>query len=256
MGCFMREMAPAVSRVPYMTTPGNHEGLWNFTGYKSRFPHPDTAYGGPSDAMYYTFSVGPVRFVMLDSETEWNGPRMDPVQVAWAKRVMTEANAQGQFIWVGFHRPMYCSVGKDWPNMNSACGDGQAGFLRAQLEEALMDHEVAAVHYGHVHMYERTVPVYNGTIVGSYENATAPAHWMNGGPGCEEGFTHYDADQVWQPWSAKHIDTTSFLHWDISEQASGSQQMRRFFCNATLTSSKTGDSFDNVILTKNVNIKA
>ena len=235
---FMREMQPIVSRVPYMTCPGNHELLWNFTAYKQRFFTPLPGYGAPSDAMYYSFSVGPIRFMMMDTETPWDTPRMDDVQVAWAEKVLTEANAQNQLIFVGFHRPLYCS------NNGHDC-HVYAPWLRSKIEPTLLRHDVAMVQTGHVHDYERTFPMFNGSAVAyNYENTTAPVSWVNGAPGCEEGLSSFPsaAPPAWS--GSRQGANVGFLSLIMTNDANGKKIQAEFIL------SKDMAVFDNITITK------
>ena len=236
---FMRQMQPVVARVPYMTCPGNHEALWNFTAYKQRFFTPATGYGGPKEAMYYTFSAGPMRFVLMDSETWWDTPRMDPVQVDWATRVLNEANEQKQFIYVGFHRPLYCTTPGGY-----SCNIDQE-WMRQRIERQLYDHRVGILHTGHVHNYERSYQVYNGTVVStSYANTTAPVSLVNGAGGCTEGLESWGDRREFPEWSAKRLMTTAFLRMTVSsEETTHTAQM-------TFWSSMNATALDSVTITK------
>ena len=86
---YMRWLEPIASRVPYMVTPGNHESechspacltghaawglpLSNFTAFNARWAMPHAESSGTSN-MWYSFDVGPLHVVSLNTETDWPG---------------------------------------------------------------------------------------------------------------------------------------------------------------------------------------
>ncbi len=93
--------------------------------------------------MYYSFSVGPVHFLQLNTETFLDTADIDPAQATWVWRDLQQSRSNGDtFIIASGHRPMYCSNGgKD-------C-DSFAGLLREQAEEAFHAHSVDVVIAGH-----------------------------------------------------------------------------------------------------------
>jgi len=52
---------------------------------------------------------------------------------------------------------------------SGACEDN-ASIFRAELEQLFYEEKVDLVITGHVHAYERTYPVYNGTTYPSYDD--------------------------------------------------------------------------------------
>ena len=67
---FMNKIQPIATRIPYMTTPGNHEFGYNFTAYKSRFFMPGQLEGdGASDGMFYSWDYGDIHFAAMNSES-------------------------------------------------------------------------------------------------------------------------------------------------------------------------------------------
>lgn len=124
---FLNKMQPAAARVPYMVLPGNHEYLPAIgdggKNFNARFSMP----GG--DANQYTWTLGPIRFVVLNTEvyylSEGGNPARAHKQIAWLRTVLTQANARGErekrpWLVVLQHRPVYCSV-----TMFGRCPGGQ-----------------------------------------------------------------------------------------------------------------------------------
>ena len=248
---FMRELQPICSRVPYMVIPGNHELLYNFTAYRTRFfmnPSPATLDGAPSDAMYYSFSVGPIFFLLLDSESTIDLPQIGAVQLDWATRMLTKAHTAGQFIYAGLHRPIYCSDG------SMDCTDFTA-YLRLWLEDLFYTKQVGIVHTGHVHNYERSFPVYKSKAVAmNYVNTTAPVSYVDGSPGCEEGLSSFH-NTTKPGWSAIRIKTTSFLRMTMSGAANREGTMWSYTVKSDLIASNNATVIDSIDLTKNIATK-
>jgi hypothetical protein len=186
---FGRLMQPIMSRVAYMTTPGNHECMYNFTAYKHRYQMQPVTEGYPADAMYYHFYVGPVAFVMVDSETFINTPDIGPVEVRWINEELSTAKQLKKFIVVAQHRPLYSTT--FGPN-------DQPMLLRKQAERAYTSHQVGIVTCGHLHSYERTFPVTdNVTASRDYAMTSAPVYLINGAAGNREGNHGFNSNAAW-----------------------------------------------------------
>jgi 3',5'-cyclic AMP phosphodiesterase CpdA len=94
-----------------------------------------------TDATYYTYKKGHVRFFVLDSNY------MDPKQTAW---VETQLRAAGNGDWkiCYFHHPLYSSAKSHGPDAD----------LRKVLEPLFVKYGVNVVFAGHDHVYERVLP--------------------------------------------------------------------------------------------------
>jgi hypothetical protein len=94
-----------------------------------------------TDATYYTYKKGHVRFFVLDSNY------MDPKQTAW---VETQLRAAGNGDWkiCYFHHPLYSSAKSHGPDAD----------LRKVLEPLFVKYGVDVVFAGHDHVYERVLP--------------------------------------------------------------------------------------------------
>lgn len=204
-------MEPTAATMPYMVCPGNHEAVDQFTSYNRRLPMPAAASNATAtDARYYSWDAGCVHFVSLSSESVLNGPEIDDAQIEWLKADLAafaprRAAAMAQraaepwgpaatqctlsapsFLIVYMHRPMYCSTGGKQGAQR--CGQ-QAPYLRGLVEDIFVQFGVDLVYSGHVHAYERTAPVVNGTA-----DARGPVYLMNGSGGNREGETN-----TWNP---------------------------------------------------------
>mmetsp|Transcript_11527 Transcript_11527/g.18813 ORF Transcript_11527/g.18813 Transcript_11527/m.18813 type:complete len:475 (+) Transcript_11527:44-1468(+) len=199
---FMNAVEPVASAIPYMTVPGNHEvechspaclvdgdkreKLSNFSAYNTRFRMPSPESGGVLN-MHYSFDYGPVHFVSIDTETGYPGAAGESRvvlkcggfddQLGWLEEDLKKAVAnrdQRPWIFVQGHHPMYQgqSVNEDF---------------QASMEELFHKYQVDMYFSGHVHQYERSLPVYKDTVdPNGYDNPDATTHLLIGGAGNDE----------------------------------------------------------------------
>eukprot|EP00752_Nemacystus_decipiens_P007708 g6891.t1 len=196
---FMRRTSHEfASKVPYMVVPGNHEAechspacltsprrrrsLGNFAAFNARFRMPSLESGADHGAsMWYSFNVGPVHFVVVDTETDFPGAGGDHLswagfeagsadgrngdnggfgdQIAWLEEDLDVANQERDvrpWIIVAGHRPMYATEKSDGDGLMSF---GHSNRVREAFEPILEKNKVDAYLSGHVHAFERSFPV-------------------------------------------------------------------------------------------------
>ena len=84
------------------------------------------------------------------------------------------------------HRPLYCST-----NDYYDCKVAGPTILGPQLEPLLERYKVDLALFGHLHNYERTWPVFNGTVTAkSYTKPAGTVHAVVGMAGDVEQLTH------------------------------------------------------------------
>lgn len=228
---FFRKIEPYASRIPLLTTPGNHEFWFNFTAYRKRFAMPSRS---ATDSMYYRVDVGAaIRLFGMNTESVLDVAAMAPAQVDFLK---AELAAEGPVWKIAYgHRPFYCSNkgGNDIPAGNAV--------LRKRAEDVLDSGGVSIVLSGHVHDYERTLPTKNGVPTQTdYVNVTAPVYIVNGAAGNREGNDHAPGGAPWSPAApSSRSHAVSFglitiegraLHYEQRYSANGS-----VFDNFTVT---------------------
>merc|ERR1711865_524511 len=176
---FFRELEGATSRVPYMVAVGNHEHYYNFSAYRTRFSMPGMA--ASNENLWYSFDYGGVHVAVFSSEHDLE------MQAPWLKADLEKAvknRAVVPWIVVMAHKPMYCSTDDYYD-----CKVGSkkiATVMEPLLKEASVDLYLA----GHLHNYERSWPVFNGTVTAkSYVNPKATVHAVVGMAGDVEGLT-------------------------------------------------------------------
>lgn len=170
-------MESITSKVPYMVTPGNHEGNRQFASYKNRFSSivgdknsevpsvsdPSKMLQGNGD-FWYSFNFRNIHVVSISSEHP-HDPSSE--QYAWleadlAKAASAEQRAKVPWILVFAHRPIYSA--------NHPKDHGHDLKLRSHIEPLFEKHSVDFYVYGHVHLYERTCAVRNDKCVWSEED--------------------------------------------------------------------------------------
>lgn len=203
---FFRKIQPIAARTFYMVVPGNHEFWQNFTAYKARFGMPREA---ETDNMYYSFTAGPVHFVMMDTESVLDTADVDATQVAWIQGDLAAVNRSvTPWVVASGHRPLYCS-----DNDKTQCGIF-SDVLRFQVEQTLYSNGVDLVLGAHEHGYERMFPTYNGAATSTnYNSPTAPVYVVNGAAGNREGNENPAGNQ---PWSAAHSGAIGYAYIQVS----------------------------------------
>ncbi|EGD81796.1 hypothetical protein PTSG_13240 [Salpingoeca rosetta] len=219
---FMTQASPLAAATPLMTALGNHEQ--DFPGkvyYNSvdsggecgiptvtRFPMPTPT--GDQQKGWYSFDMGPVHFLMMDTELEC-GPGSEQYKFFQKDLSSVDRNVTPWIVFGG-HRPMYYVL-----------EDGSHIDPHFQvLEPLLVKHQVDLILVGHVHNALRTCPVNNGTCQqpskqGGYD---APIHVCigNGGMGLTKipetraAWTEYQAYE----WGYSTIDVNAtHLHMQL-----------------------------------------
>ena len=202
----LQKLEPVAAQVPYMTCPGNHEEFFDFAAYRNRFSMPTSidnlsGVNRVNMTLYYSFDYGHAHFVGLNSEAFWGmAPDLRPgeAQHEWLVSDLASVDrTKTPWVIVYLHRPMYCS------SSHSRCVD-QAGRYRNMIEQVLYDNHVDLVLTGHVHNYERILPVYNNTVVGDVNAATtkfvnpqAPIYSVIGTGGNIEGTNGFGDSESW-----------------------------------------------------------
>jgi hypothetical protein len=178
---------PLAAHIPILTTGGNHEiQSDNWQSYAARYPTPYAASGSKSFC-YWGKEVGVMHVIALCSYAGWNTTQ---AQYQWLERYLDTRVNRTKTPWLVamMHVPMY----------NSNTGHWMEGELfRLSFEPLLHKYGVDLVLSGHVHAYERTLPVYN--------NALDPcgAVYMNIGDG-----GNYEGSYV--PWRNLTADKTEW----------------------------------------------
>lgn len=149
------QIEPTASHIPYMVTVGNHESYYNFTSYVARFQMP--AQPGSVGAFWFSFNFGFVHFLSMSTEHDYS-VGSDQYKFMEADLAAARRNKDIRWIIVGGHRPFYST---DTCELSSHIPGCQA---LTELEPLFARYAVDMVIVGHVHSYERTMPVFQGYV--------------------------------------------------------------------------------------------
>lgn len=212
---FMRRIEPIASQVPYQVVPGNHEAAWNFSHYDNLF-HMIDQRSGQVNNHFYSTSVGPVRIIGISTEFYFfviYGTSQIGNQFRWLENELKEANRPENrkthpWVVVVGHRPLYCSSNHALHCTLEYRALRNGWFGNYALDKLFYDNKVDVYFSGHMHVYERMFPVYQGhsntsKSVDPYANPTAPVHIIAGSAGCKEKL--YKFEDAPQEWSAKRL---------------------------------------------------
>ena len=214
---FMHMIEPISSLKPYMTTPGNHEAMNNFTYYKALFNNP---------RLFYSFNIGSAHFISFSSEFLFNPQLYSNYNVMkqfnWLEQELREnRNATAKIVYA--HRPMYCSLGggenrcsKDTEIMRKGMSYDDKERI-APLEQLLHKYGVQLYFAGHIHSYERSKPVYDNKV-----QRDGIVHILNGVGGSSETMDTSTSNRA--SWLAYHNTTYGFGILNITDKHMDWQQ--------------------------------
>lgn len=153
---FFPAMRPLIEYAPMASVLGNHE-----RDAEQYYEYIDL----PGNERWYTLSYGDADFFMLDA----NRP-LEPgsPQYVWLDAALERSDALWKFAVM--HQPPYTSDSDDYGDTTR--GESRRGDPNARHPVALFErHGVDICFSGHVHDYERTLPIRDGL----------PARWDQGG---------------------------------------------------------------------------
>jgi hypothetical protein len=217
---YMNEVQNFTAFTPYMVLPGNHEAechspacdvssdrinkLANFSAYNHRFRMPSDVSDGVMN-MWYSFNVGPIHFVNIDTETDYPGAPGDHYdlgpgnggfgdQLTWLKNDLEQAQKDRSirpWVIIGGHRPVYSVTSVD-KNGNPS---GAAKTLQTAIEEMMSQYKVDIYIAGHIHGYERHQSVYQSKVTTDCSKSCSDPentiYIIDGGAGNVENLTKY-----------------------------------------------------------------
>eukprot|EP00128_Syssomonas_multiformis_P015426 Colp12_sorted_trinity150504_noHs@28995 len=197
-----RLVEPLAANVPYMTAAGNHEiesftdKFLAFVPYQSRFRMPEVESPANQNVrnLYYSLDLANTHVIVLNSYSDF---KEGSVQYEWLVNDLQKVDRSvTPWLIAMLHAP--------WYNSNKAHHDeAEEVGMRASMEGLLYQYKVDLVFAGHVHAYERTHRVYNGTLT-----PDAPYYIVIGDGGNREGLA--DTFYAQPEWSA--IRNASYGH--------------------------------------------
>jgi hypothetical protein len=158
---FFTDIEPFAARRPYLTCVGNEDHAYDFAAYRNRFYLPSQQLG-ETTPMFWSIDIGTVHIVSISTEVGAEPYEEGSRQYSWLAADLAKADKNRERVpWVVVlgHRPMYCSS-SDYYDCNM-----WGPKARSVFEPLFQKFHVDLYFCGHVHSYERTTPVFNGTKV-------------------------------------------------------------------------------------------
>ncbi|CAF2803058.1 unnamed protein product [Rotaria sp. Silwood2] len=159
---FMNQIQEIAAYVPYMVCPGNHERIYNFSNYKSRFTMPSN---GDGENLWYSYNFGLAHIISFSTEVYfwWEyGFAQISNQYRWLEQDLKWATAsenRTKYPWIITmgHQPMYCSNANqdDCTFYDSRPRSGLPYIHTYGLEKMFYDYGVDLELWAHEHSYER-----------------------------------------------------------------------------------------------------
>jgi hypothetical protein len=239
---FLNSIEVVAAEKPYMAVVGNHEIPNFFEDFLLRF----------TSQLYYSFKIGKAYIIAFSTEFDYYAMgnsfptdqaffhRLKYKQLHWLEKEFNTANSmRDKYPWliVMGHRPLYCSLNKDSEMINRVCTQ-QAPVLRKEYEKLFINAKVDLYLFGHIHLYERSMPLAFNEVVGKYEqnenvfiNPEAPIQIIEGVAGNLESeeivFTVTETPAHWSAviseklgYGILHIKNNTHLyyeHWAFGE---------------------------------------
>jgi len=153
---YMNAVQDFAASMPYMISPGNHEAFHNFSNVNMRFKMPLFA---KTQNHYYSYNLGNMHFASINLDLVILNPELMTHMADWLAKDLAEANAnrhERPWIILYTHRPLYCSKNKD------DCLENPTKFK--QIEDIINQYKVDLYVSGHVHAYERMLPIKQGRV--------------------------------------------------------------------------------------------
>lgn len=197
-----RQVQPLAASMPYMVGVGNHESPFDFAAFRHRFHMPGPSSGGNGN-FWFSFDHGLVHIVSWSTEHPY---APGAPQYRWLEADLQRAAARRDVVpWIvaAGHRPVYCSDTSEWDEHRPGAPMQQA------LGPLFARYGVSLVLTGHMHAYERTHPVLNGTVVSQpranaapggadvYDAPRAPAYLVIGSAGALIEESWVDPKPTW-----------------------------------------------------------
>ena len=175
------------SNILYYKTPlfpalGNHER--NHVYYYQAFMTPKG--GGDFNKRWYSFDVGPVHFIILDSDIP-EGSGLDNLLIKWLENDLK--NTKKAFKIVVFHHPFFTNSPREVE-------------YRETWDTIFKKYKVSVVFNGHIHHYER---FYKEGIT----------YVITGGGGAPLGFGLKEAGRYHIPFTK--AEAAGFLHYVVAQ---------------------------------------
>jgi len=200
---WLKKIMPITNRYAFMFSPGNHEGREK--GMKSFLQR----FYLPNNNQYYSYDINNVHFISANSipwfdDAKTFTSKTTEAFTTWLQKDL-QSNGGKQWKVLYLHHPFYCSY-----TGHTRCSS-EAANLRNALEDYVKNNKVDLVIQGHVHWYERTMPVYKSipdtksasNDLSTFTNPIHPIYVVCGAGGNSEGIAR--SEDPAKPYGVKVI---------------------------------------------------
>ena len=230
---YMRTIQQFTANMPYMVTAGNHEEFNNFSNFNMRFHMP---LHKETQNHYHSYNIGNMHFTSFNMDLVLWYPELKQAMLDWLAKDLDEANRNRKerpWIIAYTHRPIYCS------HNDQDCNTNSKRFK--EFEHVLNKYNVDLVVAGHVHIYERMLPIRKNNIAdfhyvpgditfNSIVNPKGPVHVVQGMAGHRGDYAEakdaYDGKQftvmVDKAYSYMAVRSTNSTHLHVENFRSDS----------------------------------
>ena len=151
---FRESIGAIPDRLVTLSVPGNHDSRDMLA---LQFNYPEEAPTERGSGVFYSFSMGPVFFLMLDSDIMGAADRAD---ADWLRdELQSDAARQAAWRIAVMHHPM-------WPVADIPKDIRRAETMRECFLPIMEEYDVGLILCGHQHVYARTLPMFSGPAPG------------------------------------------------------------------------------------------
>jgi len=223
---FFYQIENISTSLPYMVGIGNHETDWidggffwasNDSGgecgipYHARFNMPNapafsmSEKASPDAIFYYSYDFGPIHFVFMSTEHDFleGSPQYEWIE----KEFASIDRSRTPWLVFGGHRPLYVSTYSE-----GEFGDQQVSEkMRQAFEPLLYQYKVDLALWGHVHLYERTCPMFQFTCMGNYTAPGGTVHVVIGMAGAWPSNNTVEPQPYWSEYREVPVDPATMF---------------------------------------------
>eukprot|EP01015_Nassula_variabilis_P019931 TRINITY_DN3419_c0_g2_i6.p1 TRINITY_DN3419_c0_g2~~TRINITY_DN3419_c0_g2_i6.p1 ORF type:complete len:291 (-),score=57.66 TRINITY_DN3419_c0_g2_i6:61-933(-) len=203
---YMQKAQKFAAQIPYMAIAGNHEIFRNYTYLNLRFKMP---LYDQFQNVYYSFNLGLVHYVCFNIQYFHQVFEAREGILSWLREDLQRANSnesRSQRPWIVAiaHKPFFTSLKAPKADTHTDYGNF------TQIEDLYLEFSVDMYLSGHVHFYERMLPVFRNQSRG-YEdfnqtyiikNAQATVHIIDGISGTDHEITQELDKSEWNEYTA------------------------------------------------------
>lgn len=147
--------------IPVGITVGNHDSYHNFAAISTRFTMPGGPSGSGSDSpFWYSYDYQGIHFISMSSEHDYTpgSPQRQFLEADLARASDPQRKMKIPWIILLVHRPLYSSESSAYDQHSPGA------HITTEIGGLLDKYEVPLCLTGHMHSFEYTHAIYNGSV--------------------------------------------------------------------------------------------